>query len=181
MVADPSRRVDAVNRTTTDPIVQQLRDENEIRKLVITFSLGMDTRDVDLFRSAWPDEVDLDLRTQAGEAIALTGRRRADDYAQDVIALLSGFTATQHVSTNHLITVDGDAATCTCYTHATHYLAGESGGSWLTAGSRYDLVAHRFDDLGWRFTAFTLTGIWTSGDRSIWQAASRRAATGDAH
>jgi hypothetical protein len=153
-----------------DPILQRLDDENEIRKLVLRFSLGMDTRDVGLFRAAWADEVELDLHTLAKDVIPLSGTRRADEYARDVIALLSGFTATQHVSTNHLIAVDGDTATCTCYTLATHYLRRDAGESWLTAGSRYELVALRTRATGWRFTRFALRGLWTSGDRSIWQA-----------
>lgn len=158
------------HRPVVDPLLQELHDENEIRKLVVGFSLGMDARDVALFRSAWADEIELDLESRAGDVIGLSGTRRADDYAADVIALLSGFTATQHVSSNHLIDVRGDDATCACYTLATHLLAAPGGDRWLTAGSRYDLVARRFSEVGWRFTRFSLRSLWSSGDGAIWQA-----------
>lgn len=159
-----------------DPLIQQLHDESEIRKLVVGFSLGMDLRDTTLFRQAWADEVELDLRTLAANTIPLTGRRNADDYSRDVITLLSGFTATQHVSTNHYIKVHGETAACTCYTHAEHYLRGDESDLWLTAGSRYELTAHRFPDLGWRFTSFALSPIFARGDRHIWQLVQAKTA-----
>jgi hypothetical protein len=160
-----------------DPIVQQLLDEHDIRRLVISFSLGMDSRDFDMYRAAWADEVDLDLPPLAGDVIPMSGRRSADEYARDVIALLSQFKATQHVSSNHLISIHDYTATCTCYTFAQHYMPLESGEPWLTAGARYDLSARRFDDLGWRFVKFKLTPIWFTGNTALWQEATRRLAS----
>lgn len=155
----------------TDEVVWQLWSERAIQNLVVGFSLGMDALDYGLFRRAWADEVELDLGTLAGAEIQLAGTRPADDYARDALGLLSGFTATQHLSTNHLVAVQGEDATCVCYTHAQHFLA--DGERWLTAGSRYDLTARWSGEGGWRFTRFSLTNLWTRGDRSIWQAATR--------
>jgi hypothetical protein len=158
---------------TPESLAQAVWDENAIRKLVIGFCLGMDTRDAGLFRKAWAEEVELNLRTTAADVIPLTGPRAADDYTRDVIGLLSGFTATQHQSTNHYIEVDGDTATCTCYVYAVHYLRQDGPGQdgtehWLTAGSRYELTARRLPGLGWRFTAFRLTPIFRQGEQGIW-------------
>ncbi|MFI5045943.1 MAG: nuclear transport factor 2 family protein [Acidimicrobiia bacterium] len=157
-----------------DPILRQLHDENEIRKLVVSFALGMDTRDLAMVRAPWADEIALDLPPFAGPAVPLSGTRRADDYAGDVVALLSEFEATQHVSTNHLVTVVDDAATCTCYTVAQHWLHVESAEPWMLAGARYDLVAARLGDAGWRFTGFALTPLWSLGNRAIWDEVARR-------
>jgi hypothetical protein len=158
-----------------DPVLRRLDDENEIRKLVIGFSLGMDARDYTMFRAAWADEVDLDLPPLARDTVPFSGVQQADDYARGVIAMLSEFVATQHVSANHLIEVDGDTATCTCYTLAQHYLPVASGDPWLTAGARYDLAARRFD-IGWRFVRFKLTGLWTAGNGSLWRVVAGRLA-----
>ncbi len=157
-----------------DPILRQLDDERQIRNLVIACSLGMDSRDFDLYRAAWADQVELDLPALAGDVIPMSGPRSADDYSRDVIAFLSQFKATQHVSSNHLIATDGDTGTCTCYTLAQHYMPLESGEPWFMAGARYDLVARRFDDLGWRFVKFKLTPIWFTGNPGLWQEATRR-------
>ena len=129
----------------------------------------MDARDAALYRSAWADEIDLDLPPLGG--LPLSGRLRADDYTADAIALVSEFKATQHVSTNHLIAVEGDRGSCICYTHATHYLPVEQGEPWLTVGVRYDLSARRLyhvsvirtckapppsgEGLGWGLTSST--------------------------
>jgi hypothetical protein len=157
-----------------DSELRRLIDEHEIRKLVIAFSIGMDSRDAALFRSAFADEVDLDIPPRAADVIVLQGKVDADAYAEQVIRLLSGFEATQHVSTNHMITVDGDRATCICYTHATHYLPIPSGEDWLTAGSRYSLEAERFPDKGWRFVKFRSTRMFSDGNLGLWDELNRR-------
>jgi hypothetical protein len=59
-----------------DPVLQQSHDENEIRKLVIGFSLGMDSRDVDLFRASWAEEIELDLPPPAPDVLPFSGRHR---------------------------------------------------------------------------------------------------------
>lgn len=152
----------------------QLHAENEIKKLVIGFSLAMDARDYQLFRASWADEIELELPPVGGDAVPLAGRQRADDYARGVIALLSQFKATQHVSTNHLVSLDGTGASCTCYTLAQHYLPVETGEAWLTVGARYDLTAQLLDELGWRFVRFKLTHLWSRGNNGLWSEATRR-------
>ena len=157
-----------------EPALRRLVDEHDIRKLVIAFSNGMDARDVAMFRSAFADEVDLDIPPRAADVIVLQGKVNADIYAEQVIRLLSGFVATQHVSSNHQIEVDGDRATCVCYTHATHYLPIESGEDWLTAGSRYALEAERFPDKGWRFVNFRSTRMFSDGNLGLWDELNKR-------
>jgi SnoaL-like domain len=157
-----------------DPIVQRLLDEHDIRRLVIGFSLGMDSRDFDLYRASWAEEVELDLPPLAGDVVPMSGRRSADEYGHGVISLLSQFKVTQHVSTNHLVSINGDTATCACYTFAQHYMPVDFGEPWFTAGARYDLGAQRFDEIGWRFVTFKLTPLWFTGNAGLWQEATRR-------
>jgi hypothetical protein len=151
-----------------DPELRRIADESAVRDLVIGFSNGMDARDEALFRASFADEVVLDIPPMGGDAVTLSGPVSGDDYARGVIALLSGFAATQHVSTNHLVAVDGDAASCICYTHATHYLPDEGVHPWLTLGARYDIVARRFPAQGWRITGFRWTGQWAEGNAGLW-------------
>src|SRR5262249_34917612 len=141
---------------------------------VITFSNGMDARDTALYRSAFADEVELDIPPRATDVITLSGRVRADQYAMEVVRLLSGWEATQHVSTNHLITVDGDQGTCVCYVFATHYLPNDSGAPWLEVGSRYTVTARRLPDVGWRIVKLKSTHLWSRWNKSLWEEISRR-------
>ena len=156
--------------------VRTLLDENEIRKLVIRMSNGMDLRDYDMFRSAWADEVELDIPAMGGDAVPLSGKLSADVYAQGVITMLSEFTATQHCSTNHLIDIEGDIATCACYTLATHYLSVGALDPWNSVGARYDFTAHRLPQ-GWRIVTLKWTRLWSSGNEGLWPEVARRVAT----
>jgi hypothetical protein len=159
-----------------DDVLRRLDDENEIRRLVLTFSVGMDLRDEQMFRSAFADQVDLDIPPRAKGAITLQGLVDADTYAKEVIRLVGGWQATQHVNTNHLIRVDGDEATCQCYVFATHFMGPEHDSPWLVAGSRYSLDARRFAGVGWRFVKFRSTPMWSNGDRGLWEEIARRIA-----
>jgi hypothetical protein len=156
-------------------VVQRLEDETAIRNLAIRMSLAMDTRDYDLFRAQYADEISLDIPAIAGDAVTLAGTLKADDYARDVITLLSQFKATQHCSTNHDVRVDGDTGTCACYTLATHHFPMEDGDQWSTIGARYDITAQRFSD-GWKMVKFKWTKQWESGNNAIWAEAGRRVA-----
>jgi hypothetical protein len=153
-----------------EDIVRRLDAENEVRKLVLKMSLGMDMRDFDILRAAWADEVEFDI-----PAFGLNGPLRADDYVRGSIDSLSEFKATQHVSTNHDVTVDGDSATCISYVLATHQLPMDDGDQWCTVGARYDIVARRLS-IGWRTVRFKWTRLWTSGNYMVFDEANRRLA-----
>jgi len=161
-----------------DHVLRRLDDENQIRRLVIRMSNAMDMRDAAMFRECFADEVELDIPPLGGDSVPLSGMLRADDYAAGVIRLLSEFKATQHVSTNHDISVAGDSAACTCYTLATHLLPLDDGDQWSTIGARYDMEARRLPDAGWRIARFKWTRLWSSGNALLWQEVSRRLAAG---
>lgn len=153
--------------------LQRVVDENAIRDLVISFSNAMDARDETAFRASFADEVDLAIPPLGGEEVPLSGMVRGDDYARGVISLLTGFDATQHVSSNHHVTVDGDEANLVCYTHATHYLPHEGGHPWLKIGARYDIVARRLSQ-GWRIVKFRWKEQWADGNVGLWDIATAR-------
>lgn len=154
--------------------VQRLQDENDIRRLVYTFSMAMDLREEEMYRSAFADQVDLDIPARAEDVITLKGLVNADTYAKEVIRLLSGWNATQHVSTNHLIDVDGDVGTCMCYVYATHFLEPGHTDPWLVAGSRYSITANRLPELGWRIVQLRSTPMWSRGDKGLWEEIAQR-------
>lgn len=157
-----------------DSELRRIADESAIRDLVIGFSNAMDARDEAAFRASFADEVDLAIPPLGGDEVPLSGMVSGDDYARGVIALLTGFDATQHVSTNHLVTVDGDEASCVCYTHATHYLPHEGGHPWLTIGARYDILARRLPGQGWRIVRFRWREQWAEGNAGLWEIATAR-------
>jgi len=126
------------------------------------------------FRASFADEVDLAIPPLGGDAVPLSRIVAGDDYARGVIALLSGFAATQHVSSNHFVTVDGDEASCVCYTHATHYLPYKDSHPWLTIGARYDIAARRIEGQGRRIVRFRWKEQWAEGNSGVWEIATAR-------
>ena len=112
-----------------DERLQRLIDEDDVRRLVLTWIDGIDTRSVDQIRSAWADEMNVEFvgfPDRGGGPIA-SGRFRTADRGPNLGRMLGHFAAIQHVCTNHLVTVDGDHATCSAYVHATRYMVVEQG------------------------------------------------------
>jgi hypothetical protein len=157
-----------------DAALQNLVDENEIRNAIVTMSLGMDTLDVDLFASAFSDPLYADIPPLGGDEIRLSGQLRRLDYATNVIDLMRGFTAVQHVSTNHLFNVDGDVASCRAYVLGTHFLD-EEADPWLTVGAIYTFQARRFASEGWRIERFKVTQLFRQGNNELWSEVTKRA------
>jgi hypothetical protein len=77
-----------------------------------------------------------------------------------------GTLTTQHLVTNHLVTITGDRAVVTASFQATHVAAGADQ-PWVLGGDYHYELALR--DGRWRISAVTLTPRWETGDRSILQ------------
>src|SRR6202167_5052882 len=100
-----------------DAKLQLLRDRAEISDVQLRYATGLDSRDWPLFRSCFTDEVETDFTSVfGGEARKVS----ADRWTEAARRSLSGLKATQHMITNHVITVAGDNATCVAYVQARH-------------------------------------------------------------
>lgn len=153
--------------------LQAILDERDLSRLVTRMSVGMDLRDYQMFRDAWADEVDMDVPPMGGDSVPLAGILRADDYARGVIAMVSEFTVTQHVSTNHLITLEGDSAKCVSYVVGYHVLADKAPDATFVVGARYDFTGRRLPQ-GWRIVQLKWTPLWTTGNEGLFPEVARR-------
>ena len=101
---------------------------------------------------------------------SLAGGEAATVERGDIIAAwrnaLGALTATQHLVTNHLVTIDGDQATCTAAFQATHVLANPHGDPTWTLGGHYRFDLTRTSG-GWRIAAVTMTADWAAGNQQI--------------
>jgi 3-phenylpropionate/cinnamic acid dioxygenase small subunit len=137
----------------------QLVDRQAINDVCTTYALALDSRDWVRLRSCFTADAVADYggtgATEGYDAIEATCR-----------AALEPLAASQHLLGNHLVAVDGDRASSTCYFQAQHVMTG------LASGSDY-LVAGRYDDdfvrtpSGWRIAHRTLTVMWTSGNPAV--------------
>jgi hypothetical protein len=150
--------------------LQLMLDRAEISDVQLRYATGLDTRNWALFRSCFTDEIEVDFTSVFG------GEPRkvsADRWAESARRTLSGLAATQHMITNHVITVDGDQALCVAYVQAQHYLPNDQGDSTQTMGGYYTNRLVRTAQ-GWKIRACQLTLTWTTGNWHIFTLASKR-------
>ncbi len=145
-------------------------DFTEITRRVYEYAYGIDTRDWDLYRSIFADEITTDFSSYNGSGgpQAMT----ADDWVAGLRPLFTGLDATQHSMSNPLVDVIGDEARCRMYMQAAHFLVDDPAPEF-TIGGYYDDRLVR-TSAGWRVTAVTLTVWWRRGNAGIMPIARER-------
>jgi hypothetical protein len=134
--------------------LQWLVDRAAISDRLIDFARCLDTRDWDGYVANFTEDGELELPfgTFSGRAtIAERATRGLDD-----------FDATLHLSTNHVIEVNGDHAVARSYISVAHVPNRESPDEHGDAGGWYDWRLRRTPE-GWRFTRVALHIAWTLG------------------
>jgi len=121
----------------------------------------------------WAELKDVFAPTVRLDYTALFGGTPVEVAAVDVGAgwaqALSSVT-TQHLVTNHLVSITGDRAVVTASFQATHVAPGP-GVPWVLGGDYRSELA--FLDGRWRIAAVNLTPRWETGDRLILQRSDR--------
>jgi hypothetical protein len=148
--------------------LQHLWDRAEISDVQLRYATGTDSRDWELFRSCFTDEVEVDFSDGFGQPVV---RLAADDWVKGTAPRMESFTATQHMITNHVITFDDDDhATCVAYVRASHHKPNSTGDSDQTV---YGYYTNRFERTpsGWRIARVKLTALWMTGNFGIFDTA----------
>lgn len=151
-----------------DAHVRLLRDRAEISDVQLRYATGTDSRDWELFRSCFTEEVEVDFSEGFGQPVV---RVSADDWVKSTAPRMESFKATQHMITNLVITFDGDdRATCVAYVRASHHLPNSTGDSDQTV---YGYYTNRFErtSSGWRISRVKLTALWMTGNFGVFQSA----------
>lgn len=152
--------------------LRALFDRAEVQETVNRVALLSDARDWGALRSLFADEVGVDhAPLDGGEQEEM----EADDLVEAWRAALSGYDATQHVISNHVVTVHercGRAA-CSAYVQAHHYLLNYEGSDRWTLGGRQDYDLIRISR-GWKIRTFHLIVLWATGNRHLPELARRR-------
>lgn len=142
--------------------VQWLFDRAEISEVVHRYAIGIDSRDWSLFRSIFPDEIEVWLGFARDPNRALR-RRNADKFAQSVTRVISQFAVTQHFLTDYQIELNGNDAVCVCYMQARHFNPDGKGGQTVWDIGGYYTYHLTRTALGWKIPKYTLTLTWEEG------------------
>jgi hypothetical protein len=143
--------------------VARLADEAALRRLADTLDHAVDTKDWALARAQFAERVRLDMSSLGGGPPAEIA---ADDLVAAWRRAFQGGKTSLHLRTNHLVRLEGDAASMTSHGYAWNRLPGGVLGPepalWEVWG-RYDYRAVRGPE-GWRITAFTFNALHQRGD-----------------
>ena len=157
--------------------MQRLADEADLRDLIHRYALGLDTRDWELWRSAFTDEVIID--TSDYEPEPPPRRLPVEAYVSFTSRLFAGFEATQHLIGSHRFAIDGDHATITAHFRAEHWASVGQGGDRYTMFGTYVDECERTPG-GWRISSVKLNLLRQEGNREVMrraESAARRRST----
>jgi hypothetical protein len=149
-----------------------LLDRQEIVDITVSYCRALDTCDWELLGSCFTEDGVLDV----GPWGTHTG---VETIVSLCAGLFPGFDRTQHVVANHVITISGDTATCTCDLVAEHLLRSSAGGDQTTTRAVYrdELVRA---DRRWKIARRKLDIIWREGNISLFEEAAARVQAGQA-
>lgn len=156
-------------------MTDRLLDEADIRDLMHRYGAGVDERDWRAWAEIFDDPIETDF-SGIDPAFHPATLARAEHVA-GTQAVLNQFSATQHMITNMLITVDGDQATLRAPMRAEHWLDGLRGPSRYTMFGVYENEFRR-TSTGWRINRLSLRLTREEGNLDVWAEALRRAQAG---
>ena len=137
-----------------------MSDHEAIRQLVARYARAIDTKDYAGIAACFT----LDAVVDYGEAgPKLHGRA---ELAENMRKALAPIDVTQHLFTNFIIALDGDAAELDCDVIAQHVRRGEAGGETLLVGARYQVRLARRPG-GWLMAHVHEWIVWADGNRAI--------------
>jgi len=134
--------------TALEARIRQLEDRAAISERVIKYAMAVDRRDWEMLADCFTDPVHADY-SENGMPAADFAR---DDLVGIVRDAVSGFTATQHLSPNHVIEFDQDdpnRAICSSYMYAQHYVKGSERNEFILLRGSYTNHLVRAAN-GWR-------------------------------
>jgi hypothetical protein len=154
--------------------LRRLEDRVQISEQVTKYALGVDRRDWRMFAECFTDPV----HTNMADAGTPSGELSRAELVERISTVLDEFTATQHISPNHVIEFDDedpDRAVCHSYMYAQHLLHGAPGGEFYLLRGSYTNHMVRTPG-GWRIERIIQHRGWSDGnDQLVAEAVSRAA------
>lgn len=143
--------------------LQALQDRAAIIEVVSKFAFCIDRRLWADFETCFADEIEVNtIRT--GRWVRFERQPLIEVLRQ----AFESYTATQHISANHQVSVEGDAATVWSTLNATHYRQGAPGGEFQQQVGYYEYGLVRQD--GWKISSVQQYPHWQAGNQRIFDS-----------
>lgn len=135
-----------------------MSDRDDIIDLAIRYTWALDTKRFEDLNDVFTPEATGLLRS-----VECIGRESIIDRISTAVRRLD---RTQHLVSNHQVTVDGDVGTHRCQLQSQHVLDGCEGGENYIVGGYYDDRVVR-TPAGWRISHRLMQQTWTSGNPGV--------------
>ena len=138
--------------------IDQLEEKQKIVDLTIAYTWIIDHGPRERLREIFTEDAVFIIDTRHLNGI--------DEIRGKIERTLGGLSASQHIVSNHQVSIDGDTATSRCYLHAQHTLTGTEGGDNYVMAGRYIDKLVRVDS-EWRIAERQLMLDWTEGNNRV--------------
>lgn len=149
-----------------ESLLEQLRatqDRLAIIEVVGKFAFCLDRRLWDEFATCLTDEIQANTIRTGGWV-----RLERSTVIEVLRRAFESYTATQHISANHQVAIDGDTAVVWSTLNATHYRRGAPGGEFQQQVGYYEYGLVRQD--GWKITSIRQHPHWQTGNQQIFDS-----------
>lgn len=151
-------------------VLQQILDRLEIIDTVNRIGLMADLRDWQACQNCFSERVNVDYTSLVGGQPATLA---AKDLVESWRKNLSPLKATQHMISNHAVTLNGNTATCISHFQAHHLLPNEHGAPIWTLGGVYHHELERTSD-SWKVRKMKMTAKYAEGNQQIMTIAAQQ-------
>ena len=142
----------------TEKQIHQLEEKQKIVDLTIAYTWIIDQGPRERLREIFTKDAVFIIDTRHLNGL--------DEIRGKIDRTLGGLSASQHIVSNHQVSIDGDTATSRCYLHAQHTRNGTEGGENYVMAGRYLDKLVRVDSQ-WRITERQLMIDWTEGNSEV--------------
>jgi len=156
----------AAQAMTDERSLSLIRDRAAVIDVVLAAARALDVKDWAAYRGCFTDEIETDYSDLRGEPPQIV---KADDFVALRRTALDRL-KTLHLSANHLVTVDGDRATCVSAA-IIHRFRPEDGERFDT----YCAYTHALVRAGdaWKISKIKQTVYWNTGNPDVHAGARR--------
>src|SRR5881628_1395637 len=129
--------------------VQLLLDRAEISDVVLRYAQAINSRDFDLLRTCYTEEIEMDFRATVPDMDH--SNFTVDEWVAMVDRFHSQFNGTEHILVPEGIDIQGDSARCYAVMHASHFKKDATGSPYHLISGAYDMTFTRTAD-GWKLS-----------------------------
>lgn len=146
----------------TEAALQAILDRQAVIDVVIRFARALDLQDWDLFLSCYDRQVTVDYAQFTGTPTRVGPPEMFLDYVKRALKDQKS----QHLSTNHVVEIDGDTATCWSNMTGLHYREMPDGRNRLDLYGYYEMELVRRAG-GWKISRQRQNILWREGNPDV--------------